>query len=158
MNKRTEYDFSNFKKKIKSEGNAALNEVKSGQKVSHWMWYFFPQLEGLGKSDASKYYGIKSLNEAKVFIQDKELQSFLVEITLNIAEHLSNKTRTITQIFGPIDKHKFLSSITLFYYAAKSLKNKDLKKFFKYCKKKAESELGNKDKKTISIIKKIEYM
>lgn len=151
-NQRKENDFSSFKSKISLDGDKALNEIKSGQKVSHWMWYIFPQLEVLGKSEMAKYYGIKSSKEAKAFLQDETLKKFLFKITLAVTIHIKNKTRTLTQIFGSIDKNKFLSCMTLFYYAAKSSNENELKKVFKFCKLSAEFELNKIDEKTYDFL------
>jgi uncharacterized protein (DUF1810 family) len=153
-NERRENDFIKFKDKIELEGKKALKEIKDGVKVSHWMWYFFPQIYGLGYSYESKYYGIKSLDEAKKFLEDEELKYFIKKITSYVKNHIKNGKRTVTGIFGPIDNHKFLSSMTLFYYAAKSLNNRKLKKLFKFCKKASENELGKKDDFTKKKIKK----
>lgn len=150
--KREICNFVDFKKKILLEGEKALNEINNGKKESHWMWYFFPQLEDLGTSYMSKYYGIKSLREAKYFLQDKILRKFLVKITLLVYKHIINKKKTLKQIFGNIDSHKFLSCMTLFYYAAKLLDNEKLTNLFKFCKKIAELELEKKDIKTYKIL------
>ena len=151
---RKEFDFSDFIKKINDEGDKAIDEIKNGKKTSHWMWYFFPQLSILGTSYNSKYYGIISCDEANAFLQNKILKNFLTEITYYVYLHLKNKTRTITEIFGNIDNNKFLSCMTLFYYAAKSQNNKEVTKLFKYCKRKAEKELKHIDEKTINMCKK----
>lgn len=59
----------------------ALFEIRSGKKQSHWMWYIFPQLKGLGHSTTSDYYGIRDLDEARAFLQDKYLGTHLIEIS-----------------------------------------------------------------------------
>ena len=56
----------------------ALSEIKTGKKKSHWMWYIFPQIEGLGKSFTSQFYAIHSLEEAKAFLEDSYLGKNLI--------------------------------------------------------------------------------
>ena len=89
----------------------ALEEVRSGRKVSHWMWYIFPQLRGLGQSNLAWYYGIEDLGEAKAYVDHPVLGQRLREITqatLDLAETDPMK------IFGWPDNMKFRSCMTLF--------------------------------------------
>jgi uncharacterized protein (DUF1810 family) len=67
------YDLNRFIKAHKEMFNVALSEIKKGKKESHWMWYIFPQLKGLGKTDISNYYGIENIDEAKEFIKNEYL-------------------------------------------------------------------------------------
>jgi uncharacterized protein (DUF1810 family) len=156
--KRTPYDFLPYKKKIEEQGKNAFNEMKSGHKTTHWMWYFFPQLEILGTSENSKYYGLKSFDEAKAFLQDNILRKFLIILILCVKKNI-NIGKTIKRIFGQIDSQKFLSSMTLFYYASRYLEKNNKKdnsyksNLFKFCKEYAEKELGTIDKKTFYAIK-----
>ncbi len=89
----------------------ALEEIKSGLKIKHWMWYIFPQLYGLGKSGTSKLYAISGLEEAKEYLNHPVLGSRLKEITneLLLLEELDAE-----QIFGFPDCLKLQSSMTLF--------------------------------------------
>ena len=64
----------------------ALKEIKNGRKESHWMWYIFPQLKGLGRSYTSDFYGIENLDEAKAFLQDPYLGKNLQEIAAALLE------------------------------------------------------------------------
>ena len=89
----------------------ALAEIKNGKKQSHWMWYIFPQIQGLGFSETSKYYAIKDINEAAVYLQHPILGSRLIHIC---TELLAIKTSNATQIFGSPDDLKLSSSATLF--------------------------------------------
>ena len=91
--------------------NTALEEIKTGLKTSHWMWYIFPQLKGLGKSPTSQFYGISNLEEAKAYLDDEILGPRLKEITSALLNH-SNKA--IESILGNIDSMKLKSSMTLF--------------------------------------------
>ena len=89
----------------------ALKEIKNGRKESHWMWYIFPQLKGLGRSYTSDFYGIENLDEAKAFLQDPYLGKNLQEIAAALLE-LDNDNAT--QIMGRPDDMKLKSSMTLF--------------------------------------------
>ena len=92
--------------------NQALREMKAGRKTTHWMWFIFPQLKGLGHSYNSIYYGIESLKEAEDYLADPVLGKRLREITSAV---LSHKDDDILAIMGSgIDAKKFRSSMTLF--------------------------------------------
>jgi uncharacterized protein (DUF1810 family) len=95
--------------------NIALNEIKNGRKDSHWIWFIFPQLEILSRSDISVYYGISGLEEAKAFLKDKILNFRLREITSELLKH---KGKDIRQIMGGLDAMKLRSSMTLFDIAS----------------------------------------
>ena len=90
-------------------------ELRAGFKESHWMWYVFPQLRGLGSSGLSQHYGLASLEEARAYLQHPLLGSRLRECTrlVNAVEG-----RTIRQILGSPDDLKFRSSMTLFSLAS----------------------------------------
>ena len=90
---------------------AVRQELAAGQKRSHWMWFIFPQLRGLGRSETARHYGIVSLAEAQAFLDHPELGLRLVECT-----RLVNgvRGRTVHEIFGSPDDLKFHSSMTLF--------------------------------------------
>lgn len=89
----------------------ALAEIKQGRKRSHWMWYIFPQLDGLGHSKTSRFYAIKNINEAQTYLEHPVLGKHLVEIS---RELLNLPTRNATQVFGTPDDLKLRSCITLF--------------------------------------------
>jgi len=92
----------------------AVAELRRGQKASHWMWFVFPQTEGLGQSATSKRYAISSLSEARAYLADPVLGPRLRECA-SILLGLSG--RTAVQIFGSIDAQKLRSSMTLFHNA-----------------------------------------
>jgi uncharacterized protein (DUF1810 family) len=92
----------------------ALDELKAGCKRSHWMWFIFPQFEGLGVSATSHHFAIKSLAEARAYLDHPVLGARLVECT-GIVNCLEG--RTARQIFGTPDDLKFRSSMTLFELA-----------------------------------------
>lgn len=89
----------------------ALKEIRNGKKQTHWMWYIFPQLRGLGKSNISYIYGINGIEEAKEYLSHPILSSRLVEISNAILVH---KGKCAYDIVGKIDSIKLQSSMTLF--------------------------------------------
>jgi uncharacterized protein (DUF1810 family) len=90
-------------------------ELKAGRKQSHWMWFVFPQIRGLGQSAMSTRFAIGSLDEAKAYLAHSVLGPRLRECA-KLA--LDAEGRTAREIFGPIDEMKFRSSMTLFARAA----------------------------------------
>ena len=119
----------------------ALSEIKNGRKKSHWIWYNFPQIKGLGFSETSRFYAIKDLQEAEAYLQHPVLGERLIQISnalLELPENDANK------IFGSPDDLKLKSSMTLFA----SIDNKNqvfskvLDKFFN----------GERDIKTLQIL------
>jgi uncharacterized protein (DUF1810 family) len=95
--------------------DTALAELCAGRKVSHWMWFVFPQIAGLGRSSMAKMYAITSLAEARAYLHDPILGPRLLEATRAVAD-LSGSTAK--EIFGTIDATKLRSSMTLFARAA----------------------------------------
>ena len=89
----------------------ALREIQNGKKESHWMWYIFPQLKDLGKSEISQYYGIKDVSEAKTYIQNPILRKNLLEISKVL---LKLDETDIHHILGYPDDLKLCSCMTLF--------------------------------------------
>ena len=89
----------------------ALAEVKSGKKLSHWIWYIFPQLKGLGESNNSRYYGIDDMDEARAYLNHPILGARLREITLALLQHQGKRA---AEIFSLIDAMKVSSCMTLF--------------------------------------------
>lgn len=92
----------------------ALNEVKSGRKESHWMWFVFPQITGLGQSSTAKFYGIVNLEEAENYLAHPVLGRHLIEISEAL---LKVENKTATEILGTPDDMKLRSSMTLFAIA-----------------------------------------
>lgn len=95
----------------------ALDEIKNGRKRSHWIWYIFPQLKGLGHSYRSSFYGIADAEEAKSYLNQPILGYRLREITQALLD--LPKELTARGIFGWTDALKVKSSMTLFYYVSK---------------------------------------
>lgn len=89
----------------------ALKELRQGRKRSHWMWYVFPQLKGLGHSFNSQFYGISGLEEAAAYLAEPVLSRRLREAAMAIL-HLP--TDSPVEVFGGIDSQKLQSSMTLF--------------------------------------------
>lgn len=130
---------------IKAQENMyliALNEIKNGRKQSHWMWYIFPQIKGLGMSETSRYYGIDGEDEAKEYLDNEILGSRLREIT---SELLKLDINNPVDIFGTIDAMKLKSSMTLFDHVS------DDKLFSKVLDKYYNGEI---DEKTILLCEK----
>lgn len=118
----------------------ALEEIRNGRKESHWMWYIFPQLRGLGQSTQSWYYGIEDLNEANEYLMHPILGQRLLEIT-QAALELSEMDPL--KIFGWPDNMKFCSCMTLFAQVSDDdLFEETLNKFFK----------GREDNRTIELL------
>ncbi|WP_431262965.1 DUF1810 domain-containing protein [Roseateles chitinivorans] len=92
-----------------------LSELKRGRKLSHWMWYFFPQLRGLGVSSTAQFYGIESLDEAIAYLDHDVLGPRLRECVALMNTH---RNKTAEQILGVVDAMKFRSSLTLFARAS----------------------------------------
>ena len=120
----------------------ALSEIESGKKTSHWMWYVFPQLKGLGKSDMAQFYGIENLKEAEEYLAHPVLGKHLVAISEALLE-IDGKTAN--EIFGSPDDLKLRSCMTLFANAGKSnpVFGAVLEKYFD----------GIPDKRTLAVLK-----
>ena len=109
------FNLQRFVEAQKGSHNSALKEIKNGKKQSHWMWYVFPQLKGLGRSSTSQFYGIGSKAEAKAYLHHPILGARLIEIT-NVLLTITDKTAL--EIFGQPDDLKLKSSMTLFALVA----------------------------------------
>jgi uncharacterized protein (DUF1810 family) len=106
-----EFDLQRFLVAQEPVYEKVLAELKAGQKYSHWIWFIFPQIEGLGFSTISRHYSIKNLAEAAAYLQHPILGSRLVECcaTVHALQGLS-----ANQVFGSPDDLKFKSCLTLF--------------------------------------------
>lgn len=124
----------------------ALAEMKAGHKTSHWMWFIFPQIAGLGFSDVSKFYAIKNLEEANAYLAHEVLGKRLKEIS-NVL--LMQDTDNANLIFGSPDDLKLHSSMTLFAIADEenpdNVFEKVLTKYFK----------GKYDRRTVEILERL---
>lgn len=89
----------------------ALSKIKNGRKLTHWMWYIFPQIAGLGFTDFNVFYAIQNKEEATQYLNHPVLGKRLIEITKVVIE-INDKTAL--EIFGKPDERKLKSSMTLF--------------------------------------------
>lgn len=135
------YDLSRFTQAHMESYKIALEEIRNGRKESHWMWYIFPQIRGLGRSSTSEYYAIRDLDEAKAFLQDAYLGNNLIEISQVLLE-LEEDNPTV--IFGRPDDMKLKSCMTLFAQISDegSIFHQVLDKYFG----------GRTDKRTLAIL------
>jgi uncharacterized protein (DUF1810 family) len=136
-----EKDLTRFITAQTTDYEVALAEIKKGRKTSHWMWYIFPQIEGLGLSDTSRFYSIKDPEEAAEFLKHPVLGKRLVAISKELLKLKSNNAR---MIFGVPDDMKLRSSMSLFASipGADSVFQSVLDKFFD----------GETDAKTMQLI------
>jgi uncharacterized protein (DUF1810 family) len=104
-------DLKRFLEAQANDFETALAEIRRGRKQSHWMWYVFPQIAGLGFSSTSKFYAIKDRGEAETYLAHPVLGKRLVEISNALLEI---EGKTTNQIFGSPDDLKLKSSMTLF--------------------------------------------
>jgi uncharacterized protein (DUF1810 family) len=105
------YDLDRFLEAQRETYNNALHEIRQGSKQTHWMWFIFPQLRGLGFTDYNIFYGIENLKEASLYVNHPILGKRLVEITQAMLE-IENKTAL--EILGRPDERKLKSCMTLF--------------------------------------------
>jgi uncharacterized protein (DUF1810 family) len=105
------FDWSRFLRAQDKDYSTALAEIKSGRKQSHWIWYIFPQLTGLGRSSTAAYYGISGSEEAAAYLEQPVLRERLIEIATAL---LSLETNNAAAVLGTPDDLKMRSSMTLF--------------------------------------------
>ena len=105
------FDLSRFHEAQSVHYQAALSEIKDGYKRSHWMWFIFPQIKGLGRSSTAQYYAISCIDEAKAYLEDDVLGSRLREMCEELLKH---SDRSVQAMLGGIDSMKLKSSMTLF--------------------------------------------
>ena len=118
-----------------------LKELGSGRKISHWMWFIFPQIDGLGESATTKYYSIKTAEEARQYLDHPILGARLVKCAETV---LAVEGRSASEIFGFPDDMKLKSSMTLFASVADSnpVFARVIDKYFN----------GEKDQKTLDLL------
>lgn len=135
------YNLERFLEAQESSYITAYDEIKKGRKISHWMWYIFPQFRGLGFSETSKKYAIQSKDEAIAYFNHPVLGSRLIEITKVL---LMIDGKSAHDIFGSPDDVKLKSCMTLFSLVQKEndLFNRILLKYFE----------GKKSWKTIELL------
>lgn len=114
------FDLKRFLQAQENTYDKALAELRAGRKTSHWMWFVFPQIDGLGRSPTARHYAIKSMAEARAYLGHPVLGARLRECTRAM---LALQGLTAHEILGDQDDLKFRSSMTLFEHAAE---DKDL--------------------------------
>jgi uncharacterized protein (DUF1810 family) len=124
---------------------AVLAELKSGQKRTHWMWFIFPQIDGLGHSPTAIHYAIKSIEEARAYLDHPVLGPRLVECAESV---LAVEGRSVSAIFGYPDDMKLKSSMTLFASVAKDPRSVFVRVLEKYFQ-------GEQDSATLRIIERL---
>ena len=133
-------DLSRFVEAQKRDYLTALSEIRSGRKYSHWMWYIFPQIAGLGFSSTAQYYAIRDIEEAEDFINDPYLGQNLIEICEAL---LDNPSDDPLYVMGYPDNLKLRSCMTLFREVSDNpIFDKVLGKYF----------AGNPDENTLNLI------
>ena len=134
------FDLKRFVSAQESEYKRALEEIAAGRKRSHWMWYIFPQIAGLGLSATSQHYAIRSLDEARAYLADPILGPRLIECA---GATLTVKDRSAYDIFGSPDDMKLRSSVTLFALVSpeNSVFHRVLEKYFE----------GKRDQRTVDL-------
>ena len=135
------YDLERFVRAQAGDQERALVEIRAGRKRSHWMWYIFPQIEGLGSSAMSRRYAIKSLAEARAYLEHAVLGT---RLTTCVEALLALEGHSAVEVFGPTDEMKLRSCATLFAEASTggSLFHQLLEKYFR----------GQKDPATLRML------
>jgi uncharacterized protein (DUF1810 family) len=135
------YNLERFIDAQRTDYAIALSEIKGGRKESHWMWYIFPQLLGLGYTSTSISYSLKNLDEAAAYLRHEVLGKRLVEISNAL---LALETNDAHEVFGSPDDIKLKSSMTLFALVpgADKVFQSVLNKFFD----------GKQDEKTLQLL------
>ena len=133
------YDIDRFIKMQELYYEIALSEIKDGYKRTHWIWYIFPQLKGLGQSYNSEYYGLDSVDEVIEYMKNPYLRNNMIEILYKLDDSIEN-------IFGYPDYLKLNSCMTLFEYSIQGEKifGKIIDKFYN----------GKRDRVTLEMLEK----
>jgi uncharacterized protein (DUF1810 family) len=138
------FDLSRFVTAQEDNYQEALSEIRAGQKRTHWMWFIFPQIDGLAFSSMSKRYSIKSIEEAQAYLKHLVLGLRLLECAEAV---MGVEGRTITEIFGSPDDLKLKSCATLFAAVSPpgSVFERILEKYYH----------GKRDDKTLQLLEKL---
>ena len=139
-----QYNLSRFIEAQETTYKGAMLELARGRKDSHWTWYIFPQIDGLGNSETTKIYSIKSLEEGRAYLEHSLLGQRLVESCEIL---LTLKDKSINEVMGFPDDLKLLSSMTLFetFSESNSVFTRIIEVYFD----------GERDEATLEIIKSI---
>ena len=138
----TVFNLNRFLEAQETKYNDALSEIKNGRKLTHWMWYIFPQIAGLGFTDFNVLYAIQNKEEATQYLNHPVLGKRLIEISKAVVEI---EGKTALEIFGKPDERKLKSSMTLFSIIndPNSIFQQVLDKYYN----------GMKDENTLQLIK-----
>ncbi|AFZ35617.1 protein of unknown function DUF1810 [Stanieria cyanosphaera PCC 7437] len=143
MSEQDPFDLNRFINTQNQVFDRVLAELKNGRKRSHWMWYTFPQLDGLAQSTTSKYYAIKSPEEAIAYLNHPVLGARILECANTI---VAIEGKTVSEIFGYPDDLKLKSSMTLFSeVSAEPIFIRVLDRYFH----------GDRDDRTLQLLKKL---
>ena len=139
-----QYNLSRFIEAQETTYRGAMLELARGRKDSHWIWYIFPQIDGLGNSETTKIFSIKSLEEGRAYLEHPLLGQRLVESCEIL---LTLKDKSINEVMGFPDDLKLLSSMTLFetFSESNSVFTRIIEVYFD----------GERDEATLEIIKSI---
>lgn len=124
------YDLSRFVTAQAAMFADALAELHAGRKRSHWMWFIFPQLRGLGISATAQHYGLSGIGEARAYLSHPVLGP---RLAASVEAVVSLRGLTLSQIFGAPDDLKFASSMTLFALASDGQDDVFRKALARYC-------------------------
>ena len=140
----SDFDLGRFLYEQDINHDIAREELLSGRKRGHWMWYTFPQIIGLGESDISIYYSIKSIAEARAYMENETLRSNIIELSTILLIIPDNDP---SEVFCYPDDMKLKSSMTLFDFICpeQPVFYEVLEKFFG----------GERDEKTLAILKEM---
>ena len=140
----SDFDLGRFLYEQDINHDIAREELLSGRKRGHWMWYTFPQIIGLGESDISIYYSIKSIAEARAYMENETLRSNIIELSTILLIIPENDP---SEVFCYPDDMKLKSSMTLFDFICpeQPVFYEVLEKFFG----------GERDEKTLAILKEM---
>ena len=124
------FDLDRFKRAQDGPGGfaTALAELEAGRKRSHWIWYVFPQIAGLGQSSAAIHYGLQGVDEASAYLNDPQLRDRLLRVTTAVLAQLQrDPAPALVDVMGSeIDALKLVSSMTLFREVARRVTDQDL--------------------------------
>ena len=139
-----QFNLERFRKAQERDYQQAISELRAGRKRTHWIWYIFPQVDGLGFSSTARFYAISGIEEARAYLADPVLGARLLECTNVLLELHSNDP---TAVLGYPDDLKVRSSLTLFEAAAQ---DDDQRRPFKQALGKFYA--GKRDRRTLDIL------
>lgn len=138
------FDLGRFTKAQQGIYDSVLGELRSGRKRTHWIWFIFPQFAGLGHSPTSIHYAIKSIEEARQYLNHPVLGARLLECATAV---LDVEGRSVSEIFGYPDDLKFKSSMTLFASVAENPQSVFIPALEKYFQ-------GEQDDRTLQLLER----